>query len=404
MKVRQIRWMPAAAFVALACVGPAATTVVERTTPAEIVEVVRGDFRDVLLLSGEVGSAGGEIIVVPRIPNWQTSIQTIVKDGTRVEAGDVVAELDSTQFSSGLEQRRQTLTDSIQSIAQQIARNEAELTQKAYDLEQRRVAARKAETRARIPQEILPLRDWEESQLAFRRAATELEKAENDLEAERRSGEAELANLRLTKAGAEREIAIAESAIESLTLRAQSSGLLVIGENENTGRRFQKGDTVWTGQKIASIPDLSALRVTAKVIDVDDGRVAPGMKVEIVIDAFPEKTFAGRVATVGIVAEALSRESLRRGFHVEIDLDDVDRDLLRPGYSVRAAIERAYEPGVLLVPRKAVDFSGSAPVVRGGNGSVIDGVVLGRCNAQHCVLASGLDAGHKLAVAGSWSS
>lgn len=362
-------------------------------------EVTRADFRDVLYLTGEVESAGGETILVPRIPNWQTSIRTLVRDGTRVEAGQVVAELDSTQFSSGLEQRRQSLVDAEQSIAQQIARNEAELTQKAFDLEQKRVAAEKAATRARIPKEIQPLRDWEENQLALRRAEAELDKAATDLEAQQRSGEAELANLRLTKADAEREIAIAAAAIDALTLQAGSSGIVVIGENENTGRRFQTGDTVWTGMKLATIPDLSALRVSAKVLDVDDGRVEPGMPAEIVVDAFPERRFRGRVATIGIVADALSRESLRRGFPLTIELEEADRDLLRPGYSVRAAIERRRVEDAVLVPRQAVDLSGSEPVVRRQNGDRIDGVAIGDCSAQHCVVLSGLEPGDRVALA-----
>jgi HlyD family secretion protein len=402
--MRQLAWISAMAVTVLSCAEPPAAAVAARGARPRVVEVVRAEFRDVLYLTGDVESAGGETILVPRIPNWQTSVRTLAQDGTRVEAGDVVAELDSTQFSSGLEQRRQSLTDAVQSIAQQLARNEAELTQKAFDLEQRQVAAEKAATRARIPREIMPLRDWEENQLAWRRAEAELDKARTNLEAERKSGEAELANLRLTKADAEREIAIAEAAIEALTLRAGSSGIVVIGENENTGRRFQTGDTVWTGMKLATIPDLSALRVSARVIDVDDGRVEPGMPAEIVVDAFPERRFRGRVATIGIVADALSRESLRRGFPLTIELEEADRDLLRPGYSVRAAIERGRVDDAVLVPREAVEFSGGDPRVRGENGSSIDGVTIGDCNAQYCVVLSGLEPGDRVAVAEGRSS
>jgi multidrug efflux pump subunit AcrA (membrane-fusion protein) len=404
MNVKSIMQLAAIAAATLACAEPPAAVVGGLPPVGETATVIRGEFRDVLYLTGEVESGSGEMIVVPRIPNWQTSIKTLVKDGTRVEAGDLVAELDSTQFSSGLEQRRQGLTDAVQSIAQQAARNEAELTQKKFDLKQKHVTLEKARTTARIPREILPLRTWEENQLALRRAESEYEKASTDLEAQKKAGDAELENLRLNQAGAVREIRISEAAIAALTLRAETSGVVVIGENGNTGRKFQSGDTVWVGMRLAMIPDLSGLRVTATMIDVDDGRVEPGMPVEIVVDAFPETTFRGRVSEIGTVADTLGRDSLRRGFALTIELEEADRALLRPGYSIRAAIITSRVPDALLVPRATVDLSGDAPVVRRKNGSVIEGATIGACSAQSCLVVSGLEEGDRVATGGGTRS
>ena len=385
-----------------ACAGcaeaPAATAGKAPTREAEI-RVARGEFRDVLQLTGEVESAGGETLVVPRIPNWMTTIRTMVEDGARVEPGDVVAELDSTQFSSGLEQRRQGLADSVRSIARQVARNEAEMKQRQFDLEEKRVALDKARASAEIPKEILALRDWEENQLALKRAEAQFEKATNDLESQQRAGESEVANLLLSKQGAEREIAIAEAAIDALTLRAGRAGVVLVGENPRTGRKFQTGDSVWVGAKVASIPGLSALRITADLIDVDDGRVEIGMPVEVVVDAFPDRRFRGRVAAIAAVAETLTRESLRRGFELAIELEDADRELLRPGYSVRAEVERVVVPDTLLVDRAAVDFAGATPIVRAPGGSPAEGVTIGHCNAAVCVVLSGLDEGDRVARA-----
>jgi hypothetical protein len=398
MSVKDQSWI-AIILILTACADAPVATVAGTRADRSTVTVSRGEFRDILYLSGEVESAGGETIVVPRIPNWQTSIRTMVADGTKVTPGTVVAELDSTQFSSGIEQRRQSLADSVQSIAQQLARNEAELRQKEFDLEDKRVALEKAKANAIIPKEILALRDWEENQLALKRAEAQFEKAKNDLESSKRSGEAEVANLVLTKMSAERDIAIAEEAIEALTLRANREGVVVIGDNGRTGRKLQVGDTVWVGMKLATIPDLSSLRVMAVLVDVDDGRVETGMPVNVVVDAFPDRTFRGKVASIALVADSLTRESLRRGFDISIVLEDADRDLLRPGYSVRAAVERAKVPDALLIDRAAVDFSEAEPVVRKPNGSVADGVRIGDCNARECVVLAGLEAGDRLAVA-----
>jgi len=392
-----------ASFIAVAtlfgCSDAPVAAVTGTPSRTDDIRVTRGEFRDVLYLTGEVESAGGETIVVPRIPNWQTTVQKLVEDGTKVEAGDVVAELDSTQFSTGLEQKRQSHADSVQSIAQQIARNEADLKQKEFDLEEKKVALEKARAEAHIPQEILPLRQWEDNQLALKRAEAEYEKATNDLVSQRKAGDSEVANLVLTKVGAERDIRIADAAIESLTLRAESGGVVVVGANPMTGRKLQTGDTVWVGMKVASIPDLSALRVTADLIDVDDGNVEIGMPVEVVVDAFPERRFDGKVIRISSVAEPLTKDSLRRGFELTIELQEADRELLRPGYSVRAGVGRRLVPDVLLVDRAAVDVAGEKPVVRRRNGSVIEGVEIGDCNPTVCIVLAGLDEGDRVAIA-----
>ena len=42
------------------------------------------------------------------------------------------------------------------------------------------------------------------------------------------------------------------------------------------GRKFQEGDSPWVGLTVMRIPELSKMRVLAKLMDVDDGRLAPG--------------------------------------------------------------------------------------------------------------------------------
>ena len=380
-------------IAALGCADtPVALLSADSARQSERLEVYRGRFSDVIYLTGEVESAGGDTIVVPRIPNWQTSIKSIVDEGTRVESGDVVAELDSTQFSSGLDEKRQSVIDAEQSIAQQEARIEAEITQKEFDLEQKRVDHERAKRNAEIPRSILPLRDYEENQLSLRRSKTEYDKALTDLESQRGAGHSELANYRLDLSKTRREVRIAEAAIDALVLRASTGGVVSLGENGRTGRKFQVGDTVWVGQKIAVMPDLDSLRVEATLFDVDDGRIASGLPVTVVVDAYPESTFEGSVDSIRTVAEALTNKSLRRGFGVTINLEDADRERLRPGYSVRAAVMRSELAEAILVPREAVDFSTSPPRVA-TPGGFADTVRLGECNAQACVVEQGLEVG-----------
>ncbi len=65
-----------------------------RVVSGEALRVVRGDFEDRILLTGELEAARAELISVPRVPSWQVSIRWLEADGAEVQKGQKVAELD----------------------------------------------------------------------------------------------------------------------------------------------------------------------------------------------------------------------------------------------------------------------------------------------------------------------
>jgi multidrug resistance efflux pump len=358
--------------------------------------VTRGDFREQLHLSGEIEASRGVTITVPRLPNWQTTIKTIVADGSRVEKGSLLVELDSTPFSTGLEQKRDALADAMQERTQQASQSTADLAKLDLELQTSRIELDTAKSKAAIPPEILPRREYEENQLALRRAEVAHEKAKNDFESRKRAEKASIANVQIRINSAGTDIGTAEQAIASMALRAPSAGVAIVGENQETGRKFQQGDTVWVGNELVSIPDLDTLRVSAIVVDVDDGRVVPGQRVEVVPDAYPEIKLAGRVEAVTTAANSLSPDSLRRGFVATIVIDhDGTTGKLRPGFSVRATVIRSEAKGVLLVPRAALVESAGGTKARLRKGRLVP-VKLGACNDHDCVLLDGLDEGDVL--------
>ena len=73
--------------------------------------VHRGNFVNEITLTGELESARGEAITVPNLPSWQTSIKWIADDGAEVKRGDRVVELDNSQFTSGLDAKRQAVAN-----------------------------------------------------------------------------------------------------------------------------------------------------------------------------------------------------------------------------------------------------------------------------------------------------
>ncbi len=363
--------------------------------------VRRGDFAERLVLTGELKADQGVQIAVPRTPSWQVQIRWLVEDGTRVEAGDRVLELDNSSFTNELEDKRLKASDKAGELVQRRAALAADESDARFTVEERRADLDKARLRAAVPDDLLPRREFEERQLALRKAELALAKAEADLKAELAAAATELRQLQLDLASQRREIQAAEAAISSLSVAAPAAGVVLVADHPWERRKLKEGDRVYVGLVIATIPDVSKMNVRASLSDVDHGRLAAGQSVECTVDAYPEAPFDGLVTSITPVAREAGRGSLRRFFAVSIEPGrGFDPGRLRPGMSVKAVARSNPLPGALVAPRACLDFRAEPPRARLAEGGWAE-VALGPCNADQCVIESGLQEGARLApVAG----
>jgi multidrug resistance efflux pump len=363
--------------------------------PRNALRVRRGVFTSELVLTGELEAARGEAIAVPMLPQWQSSIKWLATDGVTVRAGERVAELDNTAFTVDLDKKRQTELQAQQELQQKEAEWKADLEQKQLDADSRKSEYDKAKIDASVPKEILSAREYNDRQIKLQRATVEYEKARDLLAAQKHEVAADRSNLQLTRQKAEREIRIAETAIDSVVLRAPRDGIVIIRDHPWEGRKMQNGDTVWVGFGLALIPEMSSLRVSALLADVDDGRIALGMPATVVLDGYPGMTFNGKIATISAVAQETNRQSLRRAFKVTVNLDRIDVQRMRPGLSARVIVKTNALANALIAPRAALDITAKQARARLAGGKTVD-VSLGACNAQECVITSGLAEGQRL--------
>ena len=98
------------------------------------------------------------------------------------------------------------------------------------------------------------------------------------------------------------------------------------------------GDEVNWSQHLLDVTDVSTLQIEFPVHERDRGRVHAGQRVTAVPEAYPDRTYAGRITTVQTLPEADESDAVARQFRVTALLDGVDGDLM-PGMSVRATIE-----------------------------------------------------------------
>ncbi len=383
------------ASVALALAAASCFSGYRNEADANSLRVHRGTFASDVVLTGELRAARGEELAVPRLPQWQTTIKWIAPDGAEMKQGDRVVELDNSTFSTNLDAKRQAVAQAQQELQQKDAEWTADTLDKQLDVERKRSEYDKTKLDAAMPKEIISARDFNDRQVKFKRAEVELAKAIDVLKSQRRSVKSDRDNLLLNLQKAQRELTIADRAINELILRAPHDGIVVIRDHPWEGRRLQEGDGVFIGLTLAQFPEMSSLRVEADLADVDDGRIGEGMPATVVLDAYPGMSFPGRVTSISAVAQESSRTSLRRAFKVMIALDRLDPSRMRPGLSSRVVIRSMTQPNALLVPRAALDYATSKPRVHLANGKTAD-VVLGACNAQECIVKSGLNEGDTL--------
>lgn len=361
----------------------------------QALRVHRGAFTSTMVITGELAARQGIDISVPPLPTWESSIKWMVEDGSYVRAGDRVVELDAGALPTRLETLRQEESQNVQELQQRDSETAADLEQKRLEIEKKSADAAKARMQAEVPRDILSPREYEQRQLALKRAETELAKAKETYDAALVGSRSERANLALKIDRAQREIERSAAALQTIFLRAPRDGIFVGRDLPWEGRSLRVGDRVWVGFALGSMPDLDTLQVTASLADVDDGRVQPGMEAWVTVDGYPGERFHGKVTGISAVAQESGRNTQRRFFRVTVNLDRIDKARMRPGLSTRVEIVRQRRASVLLASRDALRVRGKKASARLSDGRIVD-VTVGSCSARECEILSGLQDGQRL--------
>lgn len=119
---------------------------------------------------------------------------------------------------------------------------------------------------------------------------------------------------------------------------------------------LDRGANVTLNTPIALVADVSAVIAKADVPERYAGRVRTGQDVRVRIEAFPDRTFQGRVSRVSPVVDPATRTA-----YMEVLLDN-SSGMLRSGMFANLSIVVTSKAGVLAVPVEAV-VDGSGPVL-----------------------------------------
>jgi HlyD family secretion protein len=153
-------------------------------------------------------------------------------------------------------------------------------------------------------------------------------------------------------AAAKAAVDAAQATVNEINLTAPISGTV-------TEIDTQSGTVVSAGTTGARIDDLSSLYVDVVVSEVDINKIKIGQPVQLTFTAVSNKTYDGKVTSVGTVGTSTSGVV---NFPVTVQITNADAQV-KPGMSAIVNIIAAQANNVLLVPSAAVRASGGQSTV-----------------------------------------
>jgi RND family efflux transporter MFP subunit len=177
----------------------------------------------------------------------------------------------------------------------------------------------------------------------------DLEKAQSDLElvlieAGRKKDEIMASTKGLTQA--EVDVKIARMDLEKTRIRAPFAGIV-------TDLKLSPKERLDPGRELFTLVDISRIKVKAKVLESEVGKVIAGREVELRFSAFPGRAFKGRIEAVSPVINA---EDKTCAVHVTMDNPSEE---VKPGMHAEVEFPTEIFKDRLLVPQQAI-------LVRGG--------------------------------------
>jgi len=400
-------WLIAGVVVVVSSVTWGAVRFARQGTSVPTVVVKLGEFVDHLQMRGELKPMVSRVVTAPFNAGSDVQIVKLVKNGDQVKPGDLIVQFDVSTLQRTLEERKSVLKQADDVIVQTRAQgrltkeqDQTDLLKARYDVERAKLEVSKAE--------IVSVIEGEEAKEKLADAEQSLRQAEAKLKSDEAGAEANVQASMQKRDKALYDVQQTERQIAALTVNAPAAGMVTLKPNwraagffSDNPPEFKEGDRAWPGAAIAELPDLSSLRVTAHIDEIDRGRLKPGEPVTIRVDAVPDKELVGHVAEISALAKLdfSSGWPPKKNFDLIVQLDQTD-PRLRPGMSstIRVAVERL--PNSILIPTRAAFSKQGRTVAYVLHGSDFEErqIEVARRSTEEVAVAKGLKADEKVAL------
>ena len=355
--------------------------------------VSQGNMEITVTGPGRIRAANAVTVDVPGNVRGDIQLTYLVTEGIIIQAGDIIAQLDTVAAVQRLENELDQLETTEASFELLLE----DQTNSILDLENN---VRSAELS--YAQRELQLRNLEfSSELEQKQGELDLENARisrdeaiRKLAAQKIINEAELVQRRINLEGQREDVIETQQELEALTLYAPISGLVIHSEQGRwTSRtKIHEGDNVRRGQDLVELPDLSLLLMETRVNELDAELIHLGQTARVRFEAFPRLELEGRITDLSTLAQETQDGGNVRVFPAVITLVEND-PRVRPGMTASADIIVAELENCVCLPLSAVGVIDQKAYVKiSGEDEPVE-VTLGARNESQAQVLAGVEVG-----------
>lgn len=360
-----------------------------KTTDTIKVQVKYGEFKIAVTTTGELEAKSSEKIYGPsklrNVRIWNVKIEDIVPDGTVVDSGDYVASLDKAELTNKMKDQELEL----EQLETQFTKTKLDTTLDMRNLRDELINLEYALEEKKIELE----QSAYEPPTTIRQIKIELEKAERgynqavknyQLRLQKANATMQEVAGQLTKA--QRKYNEMADILSEFTVFAPKSGMVIYkrdwdGKKQGIGSQISAWDNA-----VATLPNLTEMVSKTYVNEIDISKVKVGQKVDLGIDAFPEKEFTGVVTEVANIGEQM-KNSNAKVFEVVIAVNEFD-SVMRPAMTTKNIIITDIIDSTLFIPIECIHTQDTISyVVVGGKRQQ---VIIGKSNENEIIIKAGL--------------
>jgi hypothetical protein len=189
------------------------------------------------------------------------------------------------------------------------------------------------------------------------------------------------------------EVSQIEEVLKKFTVTAPQNGMVIYYQGR--GGKIKEGSQISSWNPVvATLPDLSSMQSVTYVNEVDIRKVKSGQKVELGLDAFPEREYTGEVLKVANVGQQRPNSDAKV-FEVIIKVNESDASM-RPSMTTSNTIIIEKLENVLYVPLEAINVMNDSVNYVYLENKKKQEVKLGLANANDIVIEMGLSEGQEV--------
>lgn len=323
----------------------------EKQSQIPLYEVNAREFSIQVQGFGEIEAAQAERIITPG--TQPMTLSWLAPENTLVKKGDVVAKFDAERILK--DSRTEELA--MLALSQDIEKSMAALGQQKADVRSEQQFVQ--EEFAFVDKfAIDDLRLYSKLEILDTMQNRDFLDAKEDFLGWKEGSigqqhDSEMAVLNIKKGGHEAKFKRFQDALSKLQVYAPYDGLLVF-EKDGRGEKPTVGQTFFPGRPIAKIPNLDNMQAKVYVLANEAIDLAAEQKVDVRLDAYPDKVFQGEVKQVAGFPRSIERGNPVKYYEVTVGLTEQDKQLMQPGRKVSVTVHVNRNQDKLLVPLQAI--------------------------------------------------